>query len=351
MKKKYIWLSCVLLHLLSTTLVFSKDTIDLRKNIIETAKNYLGVPYVWGGESFNGMDCSGFVTTAVREGSGISLPRTTIAIFDYIEIIPFNKAEPGDLLFFKDGASISHVGIFISGIEFIHSASAGPKTGVIISNLNENYWKTHFFATGRFLPATGLESNTQNNNETSTIVSVKPSVSQDFNKPSSPTRVAFTYKTEENTSFLLDIDAAFSYKLFNFNEFNPSPLGGNLHLAIRFLGEKFDFGVGTGILVEYNDNDTKIPLYVTFGFPFGFSFDIGSFFTSTQEDIIFDSTIIPFYANVSWKTPSLIIDTYAFSIVQNATWAGSLKTSLSNLKNNFFSGLSFSTAIRVSIGF
>jgi hypothetical protein len=73
-----------------------------------------------------------------------------------VEIIPLEKAQPGDLLFFKTDSSgkISHVGLYLGGRHFIHSASSGPNTGVIYSTLDERYWSRTYAAAGRVFPET-----------------------------------------------------------------------------------------------------------------------------------------------------------------------------------------------------
>lgn len=96
-----------------------------RKNLLETARNFQGTSYVWGGRSAKGFDCSGFVQTVFRL-SGIELPRDADLQFSAGEFIgkAFNRMRQGDLLFFSSkGDKINHVGIFLGRhTEFIHSS-------------------------------------------------------------------------------------------------------------------------------------------------------------------------------------------------------------------------------------
>ena len=97
-----------------------------------------------------GMDCSGLVYRCTLDTLSISLPRSSSALAAYCTKLE-EKAEPqiGDFLFFNTtGKGISHVGIYIGNGEFIHSASQGKVTGVIISNLSEAYWKKCFLFYG-----------------------------------------------------------------------------------------------------------------------------------------------------------------------------------------------------------
>ncbi len=118
-------------------------------DIVATAKTCLGVPYVWGGESMSGFDCSGLVQY-VYEQNGISLPRTCKT--QYQEGVYVSKAnlQPGDLVFFENTytTGISHVGIYIGNGEFIHASSS---KGVMISQLSNSYWTSHYYGARRVL--------------------------------------------------------------------------------------------------------------------------------------------------------------------------------------------------------
>ena len=130
-----------------------------RITFVNHAKGFLGKPYRRGAFGPETFDCSGLVFTSSRESIGVQLPRMTRAIYKFCEIVDDPEREIGDLLFFKttgDG-SISHVGIYMGNGQFVHAASDGPSTGVIISSLRESYWKSHYFQAGRFLPASDLE--------------------------------------------------------------------------------------------------------------------------------------------------------------------------------------------------
>ena len=101
------------------------------------AKQYLGTPYVYGGTSSSGVDCSGLVQLAAK-ASGIDIPRTTYDQINVGQAVSKNNLQEGDLVFFRgSGGSASapgHVGIYIGNGQYIQA----PKTGdvVKISNLS-----------------------------------------------------------------------------------------------------------------------------------------------------------------------------------------------------------------------
>ncbi|GIN85837.1 putative peptidoglycan endopeptidase LytE [Heyndrickxia sporothermodurans] len=108
--------------------------------LVNTATKQLGVPYVWGGSSVTGFDCSGFIYYVFNQ-SGVRLPRTSSEGY-FNRSYYIKSPQIGDLVFFagtyKKG--ISHLGIYIGNNQFIHAGS----DGVQISSLNNSYWKSHF---------------------------------------------------------------------------------------------------------------------------------------------------------------------------------------------------------------
>nr|WP_251006027.1 NlpC/P60 family protein [Carnobacterium sp. ISL-102] len=104
----------------------------------------LGTPYLWGGTSTNGFDCSGF-TSYVFAKVGITLPRTAAA--QYASSTKVTNPQPGDLVFFKDGGSISHVGIYVGNGQFVGSQSS---TGVAYTSVSSSYWGPKLVGYGRY---------------------------------------------------------------------------------------------------------------------------------------------------------------------------------------------------------
>ena len=118
--------------------------------IVDTAKSYLGVRYVYGGASPSGFDCSGF-TMYVYQQYGYSLPHSATSQWQSglgTQVWSIGALQPGDLVFFNDpsrnaGKACSHAGIYIGNGQFVH-ASSSRSQGVIISDLTSGYDYNYF---------------------------------------------------------------------------------------------------------------------------------------------------------------------------------------------------------------
>ena len=119
----------------------------LDSRITQTALRYLGVPYMWGGTSFAGVDCSGFVQ-AVFAKNGIELPRMADEQFSVGHRIAMQLLMPGDLVFFETYTSgASHVGIYLGNGKFIHASTRG----VVIDALSMNYYASRYLGARRLV--------------------------------------------------------------------------------------------------------------------------------------------------------------------------------------------------------
>jgi peptidoglycan DL-endopeptidase CwlO len=111
--------------------------------VVGIAMRYLGTPYVWGGASPAGFDCSGFVMYVYSQ-VGVSLPHSSYAQYGYGSAVSSGDLQAGDLVFF-DG--LGHVGIYIGGGQFIHS----PHTGDVVKISSISGWYASTFVGARRL--------------------------------------------------------------------------------------------------------------------------------------------------------------------------------------------------------
>lgn len=113
--------------------------------IVQTANTFMGTPYVWGGTTPRGFDCSGFVRY-LYEAKGIDLPRTSVQMYDQAGT-RVTDLKVGDLVFFAAG-SVNHVGIYLGNDQFI---SATTSRGVTIDSLASSYWGSRYVGAKRVL--------------------------------------------------------------------------------------------------------------------------------------------------------------------------------------------------------
>ncbi len=111
--------------------------------VVATAKQYLGCPYVRGGSSPSGFDCSGFVSYVLGK-HGVSVSRSSRAQFTQGTPVSRGNLQIGDVVFFRNTyrAGISHVGIYIGGGQFIHAANS--RSDVKISDLDSDYYRSRY---------------------------------------------------------------------------------------------------------------------------------------------------------------------------------------------------------------
>jgi len=136
----------------SETEISSFWNINLGEKIVQEAFRFLNTPYKFGGDGKKGIDCSG-LTKLVYGKIGINLPNTSFSQYKLGTSIPIEEAEPGDLIFFRRGKKIGHVGIYIGNNFFIHASPFLKKVG--IGSLENSYYKNHFVGIKRYIPENG----------------------------------------------------------------------------------------------------------------------------------------------------------------------------------------------------
>ena len=117
--------------------------------VYQLVNEWVGAPYKYAGCSSDGSDCSGLCYTFYKELYNKELPRRSHDMHIKSKKVKESKLEEGDLVFFAISKknSATHVGFFLTNGYFIHSSSS---RGVVISHLDEDYYRKHFLSAGRF---------------------------------------------------------------------------------------------------------------------------------------------------------------------------------------------------------
>jgi cell wall-associated NlpC family hydrolase len=116
-----------------------------------SSRSYLGTPYVWGGVTKKGIDCSGLTQNTYSENR-VAVPRVSRQQWQTGEAVDFSALREGDLVFFNTmGVGVSHVGMVVAkaGPRFIHASSS---RGVVIDELTKKYYKTRYLGARRIVP-------------------------------------------------------------------------------------------------------------------------------------------------------------------------------------------------------
>ena len=122
----------------------------LRESLVKSARDFIGVPYLWGGVSAEkGFDCSG-LTMTVYQLNGLDLPRHSRTQYDAGDTIDRRDLQKGDLVFFatRGGGKVSHVGIYIGDGQFIHAPSSGKK--IRIDSLSAEYFVRRYVGSKKY---------------------------------------------------------------------------------------------------------------------------------------------------------------------------------------------------------
>lgn len=112
------------------------------QKLIAQYHEWKGVPYKLGGMNKRGVDCSGFIYDTFRSKLGVDIPRSTELQSQVGKTIKKSQLRTGDLVFFKTGFNVRHVGVYLDDGEFMHASTS---RGVMISNLANVYWKAKYW--------------------------------------------------------------------------------------------------------------------------------------------------------------------------------------------------------------
>lgn len=125
--------------------------------LLREIDHWWGTRYCYGGDDENCIDCSAFTQTLLHNVYGVDVPRTANEQYDFATHIEDKDLREGDLVFFKTGRYISHVGLYVGNFKFVHASTS---SGVTISDLSDSYWSKKYVGAGRVI-IDSLQANTR----------------------------------------------------------------------------------------------------------------------------------------------------------------------------------------------
>ena len=335
-----------------------------REKFVAESKKYVGCPYVYGATGPDSFDCSGLIYYVANQALGLQLPRTSKAMYSFCKVVPKEKMEEGDLLFFKTNntASITHVGIYIGGSQFISAISDGPNSGVIISSLDQEYWKPKYVGCGQFLASgKGKSSTVKRNFDDEQSFNSSNSKTAKKSAQNSNTNFAGSSFYNPDVDFLdsltFDGIVACGWSLFSPNEFMLKWRGLNFETNVRISKWVLEPGFGFGIRYNYGIDVVQIPLIFSATLNDYVRFYAGPVITfgnpkmiSTEKEI--SSSFFPGILGVTFSTPSFSINKAKVQFIQDVSY-----TVFNNPDNAALSfiesasaGIVMFTGIKVTLG-
>lgn len=233
-------LSCSLL-LLNTTVAGAASPNEVKTQ----AHTYIGVPYLYGGTTTRGFDCSGFVQQVFQDLQ-IDIPRDTTSQYQIGTSVSKSDLEVGDLVFFNTtGKGVSHVGIYIGADQFISSASS---KGVSVTSINDPYyWGDKYIGAKRVLPTEEVKSASIDMSIYASRAEVAKKLADTLKLSSTDSTIRYK-DVDATTDYFHAINAVTAAKIFSGNEegkFNPTKPITRAHVA-KVLVEAFDLKPGKG---------------------------------------------------------------------------------------------------------
>lgn len=117
-------------------------------NLLKLIDDWYGVSYCTGGNSKECIDCSSFSHILLQDVYNMNIPRSSREQYSASQHINLEDLNEGDLVFFSNGGDISHVGVYLLNNKFVHASTS---SGVMISDLNDSYWKPRYKCAGRYV--------------------------------------------------------------------------------------------------------------------------------------------------------------------------------------------------------
>ena len=328
----------------------------LREAFVEEIKTHVGAPYEYGAVGPDSFDCSGLIYYSASKSIKVQLPRTAKAIYNYARIIPDENRELGDLMFFKTTGSstISHIGVYIGNNQFISAISDGPNTGVIVSSLNQDYWKGRYVSTGQFLPSGKDDSKNSSKLEETPMI-------EGFENDGTTVRAGYGSSPDSTPlsfedKLLFDTSIYFDWSLLSPRQFVFRYRGIDAGLHASYTGWNLNPGIGFFLRFNTGLDTFQIPLILSLSMNDYIRMYAGPVFTFNDVTLIdsdkeIKSSIFPGIIGFSLSTPKWNIGKVALQGVQdiNYTVYNNMDGAALPFMESIAAGLVMYTGLRVTV--
>ncbi|MCR5765699.1 MAG: C40 family peptidase [Treponema sp.] len=364
----FVFVNSIALFAQSMTAMTAAEAQVAREKFVEGMKKHLGMPYEYGAAGPDSFDCSGLIYYVAKESINVKLPRTAKAIYNEVRIIPDEKKEVGDLLFFRTmgSATISHVGVYIGDNKFISALSDSldeDGQGVSYSQLNSSYWKEKYAGVGQFLPSGKASEENAEKNDNSVEESesteqkvVKKNTSADKKKKAVN---KITKEKDEVTGYLADnilIDASlfFDWSLLSPRQFVFRYRGIDALAHVRYSGWALEPGFGLGFRYNSGLKTVQMPLVFTITFNDYIRAYAGPVI-SFKKALLIDTdkeikpSVFPGLVGISFMTPPVELGSITLHGVQDVSYTiyNNLDGSTLSFMDSLAAGLVMYTGIRI----
>ena len=324
----------------------------MREKFVEEIKTHIGAPYQYGAVGPDTFDCSGLIYYSAQKSIQVQLPRTAKAIYNYARIISDEKREIGDLLFFKTTGSstISHIGVYIGNNQFISAISDGVNTGVIVSSLNQDYWKGRYVSTGQILPSAKTEYS-----GSSTLTETQMEEPFEYQ-----TEVSYNPQQAHTATFadnlLFDTSVFFDWSLLSPRQFVFRYRGIDAGIHASYAGWSLNPGLGVYFRFNAGLDTFQIPLILSLSMNDIIRVYAGPVFTFDDVTLIdtdkeIKGSVFPGVIGVSLSTPRWNVGKVSLQAVQdiNYTVYNNMDGSALPFMESIAAGLVMYTGIRVTV--
>ena len=333
-----------------------------REKFVAQVNKQIDKPYENGAAGPGSFDNAGFICYGAS-AIGVSLPKNVKAIYNDAKIIPNDRKEMGDIVFFKSkGGTISLAGVYLGGDSFIAAISSadGGEDCVSVFSLADEQWKSKYTAVGQFLPS-GREQPVKSEEEE------KAESKAETKSKNTKTKAESKAKDKENTKpakksggfssddLVFDFTAYFDWSLLSPRQFVFRFRGVDALLGVSYTGWTLEPGLGVAFRYNYGLDTLQIPVTFSIMLNDYIKLYAGPVFTLKDVTLIdtdkkIKGSIFPGLAGIAFITPPLTVGGFEIKGVQDVSYTvyNNLDGATLSFMESLAAGLVMYTGVRVS---